>query len=234
MTISDHENRFRAVFDQLAEIPDSEWRHFWSHLQKRQYAAREYLIREAQPAATIHFILSGLTRLYHNQDGREHVRGFDYENRFVSDYESVLTGEPAAFSVQAIEPTQTLAFPGKLLGRLYDRHRCWDRVGRKILEAQSIRRADKERRFRLYTPEAHYRLLVERRSPLIARVPLNQLASFLQITPETLSRIRARMRGAVLGSDGSNTVASANRRINEVSDGRLDSDQGKGFDPRTA
>jgi len=52
MTISDHENRFRAVFDQLAEIPDSEWRHFWSHLQKRQYAAREYLIREAQPAET--------------------------------------------------------------------------------------------------------------------------------------------------------------------------------------
>jgi CRP-like cAMP-binding protein len=227
---SDHESRFRAVFDELADIPDSEWRHFWSHVQERRYAAREHLIREAESARTMHFILSGLVRLYHNQDGRELVRGFDYENRFVAEYESVLTGEPAAYSVQAIEPTHTLAFPGEVFRRLYDRHPCWDRVGRRILEAQTIRRADKERRFRVYTPEAHYRLLVERGSPLIDRVPLNQLASFLQITPETLSRIRARMRDqaqdAGAGSRGGLPVDRDHQ-------GELDSDQGTNFDAAT-
>jgi hypothetical protein len=53
---------------------------------------------------------------------------------------------------------------------------------------------DKEMRFRVYGPEAHYRLLLERGSPLIGRVPLRHLASYLQITPETLSRIRRRVR----------------------------------------
>jgi len=196
VTIADHEHRFRAVFDELAQVPDSEWKHFWSQVQERHYTPRQHLIREAQPAPLIHFILSGLVRLYHNQDGRELVRGFDYENRFVADYDSVLTGQPATFNVQALEPTHTLAFPAELLRRLYDRHPSWDRVARRILEAQASRRADKERRFRVHTPEAHYRLLVERGSPLVDRVPLNQLASFLRITPETLSRIRARMRDA--------------------------------------
>jgi CRP-like cAMP-binding protein len=194
VTTTDLRARLRGVFDDLADIPEPEWNHFWSHVRECRFAARRYLLREGQPASHIHFILSGLVRLYHNVDGRELARGFDYENRFVTDYESVLTGAPAAFSVQALEPTHTLAFPSGLLATLYDRHPCWDRVGRRIHELDLIRRADKERRFRMYDAEAHYAALVARGSPLATRVPLNQLASFLRITPETLSRIRARLR----------------------------------------
>jgi CRP-like cAMP-binding protein len=132
---ADHESRFRAVFNELAPIPDLEWTFFWSHVQERRYAARQHLLREGLPAPTIHFILVGLVWLYHSGDGRALVRGFDYEGRFVAEYEAALTGEQASFSVQAIEPTHTLAFPGELLRRPYDRHPCWDRVGRKLLDA---------------------------------------------------------------------------------------------------
>jgi len=142
----------------------------------------------------VHFIVSGLVRLYYNREGRELVRGFDYENRWVTAYESVLTGEPAMFSIETLEPTRTLSFTADTLRLMYNRHRCWDRFGRRILEAQWLRQSDKARRFRVYSPEEHYKLLIERRSPIIDRVPLNQLASFLLITPETLSRIRARIR----------------------------------------
>jgi CRP-like cAMP-binding protein len=185
----------RAIFAEFAEIPEDEWRHFSSQLRSCRFELRQHLIFEGRRAPTIHFIISGLVRLYYNSDGRELVRGFDCETRFVSAYESVLTGDPASFSVQALEPTRTLSFTGDLLRAMYDRHPCWDRVGRRILEAQWIRQSDKSRRFRVYSAEEHYHLLVERRSPLIDRVPLNQLASFLQVTPETLSRIRARARG---------------------------------------
>jgi CRP-like cAMP-binding protein len=106
----------------------------------------------------------------------------------------VLTGSPASFSVQAIEPVLALAFPAAMLDTLYGSHPCWDRVGRRMIEQQWVRQADKERRFRLHSPEARYRALIARRSPLVERVLLNQLASFLRITHETLSRIRARLR----------------------------------------
>ncbi len=185
---------FRRAFSALADIPESEWRRFFLLVRERRFGAREHLVWEGRPDATIHFILSGLVRLYYNEDGDELVQGFDMENRFVTAYESVLTGGPALFSVQALEPTHTMAFDGNALRSMYEQHPCWDRFGRRILEAQWLRQTDKARRFRVYTPEEHYRLLIARGSPIIDRVPLNQLASFLRIAPETLSRIRARIR----------------------------------------
>src|ERR1700712_3926171 len=146
MTDADPAAALRAVFTELADIPDVEWRHFRAFTSQHRFAPREHLLHEGRHAPTIHFILSGLVRLYYNEDGRELVRGFDYEGRFVAAYDSVLTGEPATFSVQALEPTHTIAFNGAILSALYERHPCWDRFGRRILEAQWLRQTDKSRR----------------------------------------------------------------------------------------
>jgi CRP-like cAMP-binding protein len=202
--MTNDEQMLRAACAVLAEIPEAEWRYFWSQTRRRDFASREHLVREGRPTTAIHFIVSGLVRMYYNRDGRELVRGFDFESRWAAAYESVLTDEPSTFSIETLEPTRTISFSGQSLRTLYDRHPCWDRFGRRILEAQWIRQSDKARRFRLYTPEEHYRLLIARKSPLIDRVPLNQLASFLQITPETLSRIRGRIREERDGATVSN------------------------------
>jgi CRP-like cAMP-binding protein len=184
----------QRVFRELADLPEREWQHFRQFVSERQFDVGEHLVREQQSGTLMHFILAGLVRIYHVGDGIELVRGFDFEGRFTGVYESVLTDAPSLFSIQALEPTRTLAFPAGILTTLYDRHSAWDRIGRKILEQQWLRSLDKEMRFRLYSAEDHYRLLIERSSPLLARVPLRQLASYLRITPETLSRIRTRLR----------------------------------------
>lgn len=184
----------RGVLRAMAEIPDAEWEFAARHFREIRFAPRAHLFREGEVPAFVYYIVSGLVRIYQNDDGRELVHGFDYEGRFVAPYESLIAGRPSGIYVQAIEPTRTLAIPGRVLTSLYDRHPSWDRVGRKILEEMSVRRQDKEMRFRRYSPEEHYRLLIARRSPLIDRVPLRQLASYLGITPETLSRIRRRQR----------------------------------------
>ena len=193
----------RRVFNSLADVPDAEWRFVAPHVREVHIASRSHLLREGDIGSTIHFIVKGLVRNYQNDDGREIVHGFDYEGRFSASYESLITNTPTHLNVQALEETHTLALPGRVLLNLYERHACWDRIGRKILEDASVRRHDKEMRFRRYSPEEHYRLLIARRSPLIERVPLRHLASYLGITPETLSRIRGRQR------DEANANASA-------------------------
>ena len=199
----DEERALRAACAEFADIPDEEWRFFWSQMHAKEFPARTHIVREGQPAPRVYFIVSGLVRLYYNREGRELVRGFDFENRWAAAYDSVLTGEPASFSIETIERTRTLYVTGDALRHFYNRHPCWDRFGRRILEVEWVRQADKARRFRVYSPEEHYKLLIARRWPIIDRVPLNQLASYLHITPETLSRIRARIR-----SEGEPAAAS--------------------------
>src|ERR1041385_3495893 len=151
------ESTLRGVFSELADIPATEWQHFWSQVHERHYRPRDYLFHQDKPAPCIHYILRGLVRMFYtHEDGREIVRGFDMETRFATAYESVLTGGPATFSCQALEPTVTLCFTGDVLTRLYTRHACWDRFGRRILELQWIRQTDKDRRFRVYEPEEDY------------------------------------------------------------------------------
>ena len=190
----------RLVFSSLADLPDSEWAYASRFVREAHFAPRDHLLREGDVGNTIHFIVRGLVRNYQNDDGRELVHGFDFEGRFVASYESLITNTPTYLSVQALEETHTLTLPGAVLLNLYDRHPAWDRVGRKILEDATVRRYDKEMRFRRYSPEEHYHLLIERRSPLIARVPLRHLASYLGVAPETLSRIRSRQRDEAKGA----------------------------------
>lgn len=186
----------RAAMHALSPLPDAEWAFFSSHVRDRSFAIGDFLFRERAPAIDAHFIVHGLVRIYQSGDGTEFVRGFDFENRFVAMYGALLTGDPSHLNVQALEQVRTLSFPASLLHQLYDRHACWERFGRRMLEQKLLQWQDKESRFRTLTPEAHYRLLVTRQSPLLGRVPLHQLAAYLQITPETLSRIRARVHRA--------------------------------------
>jgi CRP-like cAMP-binding protein len=183
--------RLRAVLERFAPIPEDEWAWFARHLRPHHFRRGEHLLREGSVARRMYFILRGSTRTYYLADGREVNRNFTFEDRFAGG--SSLAGRAAHASVQALEPTDALGFSGDLLPVMYDRHRCWERIGRRIAEMYWQEKEEKELRFRMHTPEEHYRLLLARGSLMTRRVPLRHLASYLGVAPETLSRIRARI-----------------------------------------
>lgn len=184
-------DRLRAVLERLAPVPDDEWAWFAAHLRPHHFRRGEHLVREGSVGRRMYFILRGSARAYYLADGREMTRSFTFENRFAGS--SLIAGRAMTVSVQALEPTDALGFPGDLLPVMYDRHRCWERIGRRIAENYWLEKEEKELRFRMHTPEEHYRLLVARGHLMTRRVPLRHLASYLGVAPETLSRIRARI-----------------------------------------
>ena len=187
----DPANRLRAVMERFAPVPDEEWSWFRAQVRTRHFRRGEHLQREGSVIKRMYFILRGSTRTYYVADGREAIRNFAFENRFAGS--TAMGGRAAHVSIQALEPTDTLEFSGDLLPVMYDRHRCWERIGRCVAEQYWREKEEKELRFRLHTPEEHYRLLVARGHLMTRRVPLRHLASYLGIAPETLSRIRARI-----------------------------------------
>lgn len=78
------EDQLRHVFTEVVTIPDEEWRFFWPHVRERLLARSAHVYRARRPAPDVHYILQGLVRIYHNGDGVEYVRGFDYEGRFIA------------------------------------------------------------------------------------------------------------------------------------------------------
>ena len=172
-------------------IPDEEWAYVVPHLRRHHFARGEHLSWEGRASDRIHFVWRGSVRAYYLADGREMTRSFVFEGRFAAGVMS--DGRPAHVSKQALEATDTVSLPASLLPELYARHRCWERIGRRIAEEDWINKEEKELRFRLYTPEEHYAVLLAAGSLMTRRVPLRHLASYLGITPETLSRIRGRM-----------------------------------------
>src|SRR5262249_14490778 len=85
-----------------------------------------------------------------------------------------------------------LRFDREILERLTAGHECWRELSRRVAEDEFARKMDQQVNLRTRTPEERYAELERTRSVLLRRVPQYHLASFLGVTPETLSRTRAR------------------------------------------
>lgn len=155
--------------------------------------AKTLLLAQDRIADRLYLIRKGALRLFFaDGSGREISFQFFFEGDMVASFASLYRREPSLFSLESIEPT-TLS----VLGR--------DELFARIETTPAIRRAYEEKladRFRSYqrlflsritkTPRQRYEALLEERPDIVRRVPQHYLASYLGITPVSLSRIRNR------------------------------------------
>jgi CRP-like cAMP-binding protein len=184
----------RALLESFGPIPASEWRFVEPFLVERSFARGNHLQRAGSAVTNLYFIVDGLVRNYLlDADGDERTTGFRFSGDLAGDYSAaVVTRGPGMRNIDALRTSRVIVFPSSLLLALYERHACWERVGRGILERDNLTKEEKESRFRRFTPDEHYRHLLVHKPHLASQVPLKHLASYLGIRPETLSRIRRR------------------------------------------
>jgi CRP-like cAMP-binding protein len=180
--------------DSQVSIPESEWAYFVPHLAERRFEKSDYLIRAGDVADNFYFILEGLVRLFYStEDGKEFNKGFAMENGYAGSFHSLVLQAPCGFSVQALESTQALALPNRLLRELYERHSCWERLGRRNAENLAIVKEAREKELLLDSLETRYRRFLKEYPGLADRIPQYHIASYLGVTDVALSRMRRKI-----------------------------------------
>lgn len=190
----------RAYIHRFVTLTDAEWAPLAATLQTRQLARRELFVVPEQPSADIALLLSGACRLFYTRpDGEEKTTYFFFEHHLMASYQSCLTGQPSAFGIQALAPTELVVFPYALLRSLYDTWPVYERFGRLLAEYHLLGTDARLAELLLLSPEQRYSaLLRSHKTKILERIPQHYIASYLGVTPVSLSRIRARL----LAEDG--------------------------------
>ena len=163
------------------------------YLSTKKLNAGDYLLREGSISKSIAFIEEGLVRLYYLNDGKEVTNCFCKEGTITTSYRSLITESESDFAIQVIEPSRLIVFSYDSLQQLYQQDLFWQQLGRLAAENEFITAERHQRFLSDLTATDRYLQILEHESDLLQRVPLNYLASYLQIAPETLSRIRKRI-----------------------------------------
>ena len=185
-----HEKILRDYLERIVPIPDLEWRRLQASLSSLKLKRADYFVSAENTAKDIGFVLSGLLKkFYRTTDGKEFIKDFSPERRLVTAYSSLLQNKPARLNIQAIEPTKLLVIPFKKFKLLYEYHPCWQELGRKIAENLFIEREQREYELLLFPAKERYDIFLQQYPDLLTRVPQYEIASYLGISPISLSRL---------------------------------------------
>ncbi len=183
----------KQVLSQLVSPPDSELDEFLKLFRIRSIERGGYFIRAGDRSTELAFVNAGLLRFfYQTTDGKEFNKSFIAENQFTAAYSAFLTDMPTRFSIQALEECHLLICDLHILINMFDRHGCWERLGRILAEQLFIKKEAREAEFLLDDAETRYQNFKKIYPELEDRLAQYHVASYLGITPVALSRIRSR------------------------------------------
>ena len=181
----------RALMQHYIEIDDVEWELCKVMFKVRDIKKKEIILAEGEICRDIYFVVKGLLRVYFiDQNDNEKTFHFSLENTFATDYQSFLRQIPGDFYIQALEKTTVLVITFEMLQLLYTHLRNGEKLGRLIAEDYFIVINDKIKGIYTQTPLQRYNSMNATFPGILLRVPQHYIASYLNISPVHLSRLK--------------------------------------------
>ncbi|WP_212002952.1 Crp/Fnr family transcriptional regulator [Chitinophaga sp. HK235] len=159
-----------------------------------EIAADTVILRRGQTCDTLSIILKGAFRLFAiDEAGNETTTWLVFENTLITEPASFLTRQPSRYYLQALEHSQIASIHYDHLHTLYQKIPGFESFGRKLMEEILVGTMCRATSLLLDSPQERYNRLLQH-PRFLQRVPLKHLASFIGITPSSLSRLRRRMQ----------------------------------------
>ncbi|UYZ64103.1 Crp/Fnr family transcriptional regulator [Hymenobacter weizhouensis] len=161
-------------------------------VRREPIAPGEQLLAPGQTAQRLYFLEQGLVRGFYLKDGKEVTSWFMRDGDFVISILSFLSRQPSQEYLQALTAGVVWSLGYEQLQQLYRQFPEFNFVGRVLTEKYYVLSERRALHLRMLSATERYHLLLQEFPDIFQRVPLKMLASHLGITPETLSRLRAR------------------------------------------
>lgn len=178
-------------FSQLTTLSPALEAALLQRVRLHSFEKSELLQEPEQVCRRTYLIKKGLVRIYFNKDGKIITDGFAAENEWMTSAYSFMRAVPDHYAIAAIEPTEAYSFSLDDLQYLFERFHEMERFGRITMSAQFIEQSERLNSLRFTSPAEKYQHFRTHYQRIQARIPLGMVASYLGITQETLSRVRA-------------------------------------------
>lgn len=162
----------------------------------KKFRKRQYILQEGDISRVETFIVKGLARTYEVDDkGQEHIVQFAVEGWWIGDMYSFLSETPTKYNVDCLEDTDVLQITRPQLELLYERVPKLERHFRILIQNAFIAATRRVASTLIKTAAERYEEFTAKYPQIDQRVPNHQVAAYLGITPQSLSRIRAQFNG---------------------------------------
>ncbi|MBS1599454.1 MAG: Crp/Fnr family transcriptional regulator [Bacteroidetes bacterium] len=181
----------RPHIEKHIRLTDEEFDYFISLTKHRKIRKRQYILQAGDVCLYESYVIGGCLRTYYVDDkGLEHILQFAIEDWWVGDILSFLSNTPAKYNIDALEDTELLQIDNSSIEKLYKKVPQFERFFRIKIQNAFIQLQQRIIASMSETAEQRYIHFVEKYPQLEQRLPQHQVASYLGITPEFLSRIR--------------------------------------------
>ena len=156
-----------------------------------KFAKNEMILKEGDICENIYYVDKGLVRQFYFKNGKEVTEHLGVDRSIIMCIESLFREVPTHLQIEALEPTTVYAMPKKKLEEVALHNVNIQILYRKILEESLILSQVHADLVRFETAQDRYKKLCKLNPQVVLRAPLVFVANYLQMTPETLSRVRA-------------------------------------------
>ncbi|PSR12045.1 MAG: cyclic nucleotide-binding protein [Bacteroidetes bacterium] len=184
-------NQLFAYFDPYLPLTAAEKDELGRRAKTRKIKRRQFVLQENDVCRHYTFVVEGCLKMYLvDEQGKEHNLQFAAENDWIADIGSFHTEQPSQLYLEALEPTQIIQLEKPDLLYLYTHYPTFDRNFRVLIEDQYVALQRRLLQQISAPAEERYRSFLAQYPQLAARLPNTQIASYLGITPEFLSKVR--------------------------------------------
>lgn len=181
----------RAHIEKRVHLTGHEFAECKEYFLHRKYRKRQFLLQEGEVCKSIGYVVKGCLRVYTiDNKGAEHIMQFAVKDWWVSDLNSYLSGSPATYNIDALHDSDVLLLEKSAREKLLQAVPKIERFFRLLMESNYIATHKRINDTLSASAEERYLSFIGTYPYLFEQIPQNQVASYLGITPQSLSRIR--------------------------------------------